>query len=150
MAKGMVCWALAALLACSNAPPGEQPEETRTDVASQNDLVTSLEIEVGAAAVRFVLHVTNPSTQPVTLEFGTAQRYDFVVQTSGGKEVWRWSADQMFAQMLGEETLEPGASRDYAESWQPGTNHGSFIAIARLTALHHHAEQRATFEIPER
>jgi hypothetical protein len=150
MVKGMLCCGLAALLACTNAPPGEQPDETRTDVAPDNDLVTSLEIEVGARDVRFVLHVTNPSAQPVTLEFANAQRYDFVVQTAAGAEVWRWSADQMFAQMLGEETLAAGASRDYSETWRPGERSGAFVAIARLVATNHHAEQRATFEIPKR
>lgn len=150
MAKGVACWVLAALLACSNAPPGGQPDETRTDVAPQNDLVTSMEIEVGATAVRFVLHVTNPSPEPMTLEFASAQRYDFVVRSKGGAEVWRWSADQMFAQMLGEETLAPGTSRDYAADWQPAGQSGVFEAIARLTATNHRAEQHATFEIPKR
>ena len=150
MVKGVLCCVASALLACTNAPPGGQPKETRTEVAAENDLATSLQIEVGATAVRFVLHVTNPSTQPVTLEFASAQRYDFVVQTMAGAEVWRWSADQMFAQMLGEDTLAPGASRDYSETWQPGARSGVFVAIGKLTAMKHRAEQHATFEIPKR
>jgi hypothetical protein len=51
--------------------------------------------------------VLNRSAQPLTLRFRTAQRYDLLVQDARGQEVWRWSADRVFAQMLGEETLAP-------------------------------------------
>jgi len=147
MRKLVASCGLAALLACSNAPPGGAPNEARTDVAAQNDLVTSLEVEVGAGTVRFVLHLTNTSAQPIRLEFPAAQRYDFAVQTPAGSDVWRWSADKMFAQMLGEETIPAGGSREFTATWQPGTHSGLFVAIGRVTASNRQIEQRASFEI---
>jgi len=51
------------------------------------------------------LEVVNHSPRAVTLGFRTAQRYDFVIQNVQGQEVWRWSAERMFAQMVGQETL---------------------------------------------
>jgi Intracellular proteinase inhibitor len=51
------------------------------------------------------LEVVNHSRRMVTLGFRTAQRYDFVIQNAQGQEVWRWSAEQMFAQMVGLETI---------------------------------------------
>ncbi len=148
MMKLVLCWGLVGLLSCSQAPPGATPNETRTDMASQNDLVTALEVEVGAGVVRFVLHLTNPTTQPLVLEFASAQRYDFEVRTPAGQTVWRWSTDQVFAQMLGQETIASGASRDYSATWQPGEHKGMFVAVGRVTASNRAIEQHATFENP--
>ena len=53
------------------------------------------------------LLVLNRSPQPVSLTFRNAQRYDIVVQDAKGDPVWRWSAGRMFAQVMGEETLQP-------------------------------------------
>jgi hypothetical protein len=53
------------------------------------------------------LEVVNRSPRPVTLQFRTAQRYDVLIRNAQGQEVWRWATGQMFAQMLGEETLPP-------------------------------------------
>lgn len=142
--------AFTALLACSNARPGDAPEKSRTDVATPTDLVTTLEADVGRAAVRFVLHVTNPGDQPVRLEFGSGQKYDFIVQTPDGAKVWQWSDDMMFTQALSEETIPAGGSRDYTESWQPGPHSGRLIAIGRVTARNRKIEQRAQFEISKR
>ena len=59
--------------------------------------------------IALTLEVANRGPRPVTLQFPTAQRYDIVVHDSQGREVWRWSAGQMFAQVLGEEILPPGS-----------------------------------------
>lgn len=119
-------------------------------MASQNDLVTSIEVEVGAGTVRFVLHLTNPTAQPIRLEFASSQRYDFEVQTPAGGEVWRWSADQMFGQMLSEESIAAGSSREFTVTWQPGNRTGAFVAVGRVTASNRKVEQRAAFEIQKR
>lgn len=150
MRKFVACCGLAGLLACNHAHSGAVPDETRTDVASQNDLVTSIEVEVGAGTVRFVLHLTNSTNQPIRLEFPSSQRYDFVVRTPDGAEVWRWSADQMFAQMLSEESIPPGGSREFTAPWQPGTRAGAFVAVGRVTANNRKIEQQAVFEIQKR
>lgn len=55
--------------------------------------------------LHLTLEVVNRSRRMVTLGFRTAQRYDFVIQNAQGQEVWRWSAERMFAQMVGQETL---------------------------------------------
>ncbi len=59
------------------------------------------------------LRLTNRTDQEIPLPFLTAQRYDVVVLDAHGKEVWRWSADRMFAQVLGEERLKPGGALTY-------------------------------------
>jgi hypothetical protein len=55
--------------------------------------------------VELTLQVVNRGPRPVTLQFRDSQRYDFLIWNAQGQEVWRWSADQMFAQILGHEIL---------------------------------------------
>jgi hypothetical protein len=114
---------------------------------AETDLGKSLEVEVGADSVRFVFHLTNSGTQPLVLEFNSSARYDFEVRTPSGGEVWRWSADQMFAQVLGSDTLAPGQTRRYSAAWQPGNRMGSFVAVGRVLASNQALEQRSEFEI---
>jgi Intracellular proteinase inhibitor len=44
--------------------------------------------------------VVNHGPRPVTLQFRDSQRYGFLIRNVQGQEVWRWSADQLFTQML--------------------------------------------------
>ena len=55
----------------------------------------------------FTLELVNRSSRPVTLQFRSAQRYDVLIENAQGQEVWRWATGQMFAQVLGQETLSP-------------------------------------------
>jgi hypothetical protein len=84
------------------------------------------------------------------LEFTSAARYDFEVRTPTGAEVWRWVAGQMFAQVLGADTVAAGATRKYSAVWAPGYRAGPFVAIGRVLASNHAVEQRAEFEIQKR
>ena len=117
------------------------------DSLSSIPLATSVQVEVDSSTARMVLHVTNPSSQPVTLEFTSGQRYDFAVRTAAGVDVWRWSADRSFMQALGTETIQPGATVRYAESWDFGKRTGSFVVVAELVATNHAVTETATFEI---
>jgi len=73
------------------------------------------------------LTVLNRTDRALTLRFATAQRFDFVVR-QGGKVIWQWSADMMFAQAVGRETIAPGDSLAYTAEWNQrlsdGTNPG--------------------------
>lgn len=62
---------------------------------------------------RAVLSVENAGPQPLRLRFRTAQAFEARV-LAGDREVWRWSADQMFAQVITELTLGPGEGREWA------------------------------------
>jgi hypothetical protein len=149
MGRTVAFCVLVTMLACSKTPPGDGPKDGRANVSAQPDVVSSIQVGVGRSVVNFVLHVTNTSSQPVALEFPTSQRYDFIVQ-SGGAEVWRWSAGQMFSQLVSEETLKPGETRDFTAKLKIGNRSGRFSVVARLTASNRSIEQHADFEIPKR
>ena len=112
---------------------------------SASVLASSVQVEVGDSDVRLVFHITNTSNRPVELEFGTGQRYDFAVRSADGGEVWRWSRDRMFTQMVGSETIAAGGNLKYEERF-PLRGTGVFTAIAQLTSTNYPVEQRATFE----
>jgi len=143
--------ALILLLATSGCGAKDGPEVNPPN-ADANDagaatLASSVEVEVVADTVRVVLHVTNPTNQPVRLEFSSAQRYDFAIRTAGGMDVWTWSADKGFAAALGSETIAPGGSLDYSKVWKAGSRKGSFVAVAQLTSTSHPIREQAAFSI---
>jgi hypothetical protein len=140
---------LALTLACSNSPPANLPDETRTPMPP-SDVSTSLAVDPGPERVGLTLHLTNSGTQPLVLEFNSTQRYDFQVQDASGQTVWTWSADQLFGQMMGSETIGAGESREYHASWEAGSRSGTFVAVGRVVATNQPIEQRTQFEIRAR
>lgn len=52
--------------------------------------------------------VMNTGVEPVDVPFPTGQHVEFVVRTSDGREVWRWSKGRVFTQMGSSLHLEPG------------------------------------------
>jgi hypothetical protein len=84
--------------------------------------------------IAFTLTVTNAGGRPQALAFATAQRFDLVVRDRSGREVWRWSVGQMFAQVLGQETIPPGGVLTYTATLERGLPPGSYTATGRLTA----------------
>jgi hypothetical protein len=143
--------ALVGLVACG-APGANQPEPPAEDSVSETSsptLVPSFSVQVRADSVQFRLDITNGTAAPLVLEFSSAQRADFAVQDSAGAEVWRWSAEQGFAQVLGTETLAAGATRTWDALWEAGERSGEFTAIAQLTSTSHPATLRTLFVLEE-
>lgn len=65
-----------------------------------------------------VLFLTIAASEPTTLYYRTSQRFDFMVADADGEQLWRWSADRAFLQVLGQEELEPGMEFAYQEVWR--------------------------------
>ena len=85
--------------------------------------------------VRLTVSVANRGAQPVTLTFRTAQRFDVRVRDAAGREVWRWSAERVFAQAIGEERLEPGGQRRWDVVVREALPPGSYTAVASLESV---------------
>lgn len=139
---------VAALAVGGCAGSGDQAMVEGGTVA-ERDLVGSLEVKVSpSSAVRLVLHVTNTGDAPLELTFTSSQRYDFIVETTAGEEVWRWSDDMAFMQALSQDTLPPGGSWDMDAVWDPGDRSGEYVATGVLTAREHALRQRTAFQLP--
>lgn len=112
-------------------------------------MVASLQAEPRGDSVRFVFQITNTSRAPVTFSFPSAQRLQVRVRRPAGEELWRSDADQIFAQVLGEEGLRPGATLTQTAVWRPPAGvRGDFVAEARLTTIEPTAAQSARFQLP--
>ena len=111
-------------------------------------LLPSVQARAADGVVEFTLQVTNAGDAPVELEFASGQRYDFRV-LAGTREVWRWSADQMFTQALGSETIPAAGTVAYTETWRPDPGlTGEFVVVGTLTARRGGVEQSARFRLP--
>jgi len=64
--------------------------------------------------IELSIHILNPSSNSIRLDFGSTQRYDFTI-LKDKEEVWRWSSDKMFAMALGSLVIEPYEERSYTE-----------------------------------
>lgn len=117
-------------------------------VSDFTSLVSSLQVEPFADSVQFHLSVTNPAAEPVQLTFPSGQSFDFVVMDNG-REVWRWSGDQMFTQAIRTETLQPGQTQSYRATWMaPSGMSGEFTVRGMLTAQEHRVEQETRVRLP--
>ena len=88
-----------------------------------------------AESIALTLRVFNYTNQEITFSFPTAQRYEFTMQDAESQEVWRWSNGQIFAQVLGKETLGPGReemvyTETYAGPLEPGRHKVTGILVS--------------------
>jgi surface antigen len=77
--------------------------------------------------IDMTLRLVNCASQPITRSFPDAQRYDFAAKIQDGDEVWRWSSGMDFAQVLGEETYQPGEQLTFSETWDQVDSEGQQV-----------------------
>ncbi|MDW7675888.1 MAG: BsuPI-related putative proteinase inhibitor [Bacillota bacterium] len=81
-------------------------------------LTTSLtEATVGDNLV-FNLFVQNPTSNRITHQLNSSQRYDFIVKKDGIK-VWQWSDHQNFLTILQDVSINANETVAYSSSWKP-------------------------------
>jgi len=98
-------------------------------------LEPSLESQRRGDALAFELTVENTGDDPVELSFTDAQRVRVSVYPAGADEdatpLWRSDADQMFAQVMGSETVSAGESRTFDAAWSD-PDPGEYYVVAEL------------------
>jgi hypothetical protein len=109
-------------------------------------LTASKAVYAEGEPVELTLQVVNRGPRPVTLQFRDSQRYDFLIRNAQGQEVWRWSANQMFAQMLGQETLSPdGGNLTYRVVARATLRRGSYTVMGVVPVID--AQMSALLEV---
>ena len=108
------------LLSCGGPAGGAAGQESGAEHALNLSVQTDRPVYRVGESVQFTLTLSNSSARAATLHCKDAQRFDLTIVDRSGQQIWRWSEDQMFAQMLSEETIRPGKSRTYAAVF-PGT-----------------------------
>lgn len=131
-------WGLAGLLlALGLLGCGHQPLVSESAGTPSLGVVLAADKAVYAQGepIELILEVVNHGAQPITLRFSSAQRYDVVVQAVQGHEVWRWSSDRAFAQVLGEETLAAGRNLTYRISVREPLPPGRYLIVGIMTVI---------------
>jgi hypothetical protein len=111
------------------------------------DLAASLGARVHGDTVTFTLHISNPASRPVRIEFPSGQRYDFEVVTAAGASEWKWSATRSFIASLGAADLPAEGSLDYSEDWIAPRS-GEYVVRARLVSSNKPVDLRTPFVVP--
>lgn len=138
---------LIAVLAC-NRPDAAPPAASNAvpDSALVATLFTDRSAYALGNAVTLRLVLRNVSAASVTLEFSSGQRYDFAIEDTRAP-MWRWSASQMFAQVLGGETLAPGDSLVYSEQFKGELPAGPYRAVGTIVRMGEPISATADFQI---
>lgn len=81
------------------------------------------------------LSVENTDSETHELSFNSSQRFDFWLEDSSGREVWRWSDGRVFAQMLETIDIKLGESISYAEDWPLMDSNGTVVEPGNYTVF---------------
>lgn len=79
------------------------------------------------------LTLTNTASYPLTIQFDSAQFYDFSAANAGGSTVWTWSNGKTFDPTPHELVLAPGESVQFQESWGFVNNSGIAVGDGTYT-----------------
>ena len=98
-----------------------QPAEPRLKL----DLFADKAIYHLREPVKMTLIVTNEGPQTISAVYSSSQSFDLAVFDQDRKEVWRWSNDKVFAQMLRPFTLPPGKEVRFSAAWKQADHYGN-------------------------
>lgn len=147
VAPVVVLPALAAF-ACAAAGSAKGPAAGEPGRELRLSLSTGEAPPEAAAPVVLELTGTNDGQAALVLDFPDGQRYDFEVISEEGAVVWQWAEGRFFAQVLGRETLEPGASLRWTGRIEAGLPAGVYRVIATLTTVEPHAIEATLTVLP--
>lgn len=124
--------------------PGSTPPVT---MPWRDSLAATLGTAVAGGDVTFTFTVKNTRDTTAYVRFNDAQQFDVRVWDANDSLVWRWGADQAFAQSLTTRTLAPGESMTFVAHWKPASA-GQYHAMAYLTSASHGAVAFANVSAP--
>jgi hypothetical protein len=110
-------------------------------------LETDIEAEPRGGAVTFTLRVTNHGTDDVELAFSDSQRVRVTVSPVGEDEpCWRSDEGQMFAQMLGSETVPADGAVAFEVVWK-APELGEYRAVGEVVCREEELQTETTFSV---
>jgi hypothetical protein len=84
-------------------------------------------------AVTWTVTVTNRGAHRVELRFATGQRADVRLERDG-RVFYRWSRGQLFSQVMGRQSIEPGARASYRlETTSLDVDPGAYTLVGVVT-----------------
>lgn len=150
-AAPVVLPALAVLAGAAGSADGAAEVRSADDGSGRElrlSLSTGEAAPVAATPVILELTGTNDGQATLILDFPDGQRFDFEVISEDGAVVWRWAEGRFFAQVLGRETLEPGASLHWTGRIESGLPAGVYRVLATLTTVEPRTVETALTVLP--
>lgn len=150
VAPAVLLLALAAVACAAGSAAGSAEGSAAGEPGRALRLSLSAGEKSPEAATPVVLELTgtNDGQTTLVLDFPDGQRYDFEVISEDGAVVWHWAAGRFFAQVLGRETLEPGASLRWTGRIEAGLPAGVYRVVATLTTVEPHAIEATLTVLP--
>lgn len=118
----------------TETPPEQEGEEPGGDENVVEKLQTNLSIQSEKDEATFKISLKNTSDHSVKVTIPSGQKYEIVVTDTNGKEVYRYSIDKMFIQMIEEMELKPGEEKVWEEPWDYTSNDGTRLAPGEYKA----------------
>jgi hypothetical protein len=98
--------------------------ETITPVTETNPRLT-VTAAPSARGILLVFTVENTADKLLPFRFSSGQSFDFLIrEPSSGKEVWRWSRDQFFTQVIRSEAIRGSGKWTFEATWNRRDNEG--------------------------
>ena len=72
----------------------------------------------------FSLEISNTQDKTLKLFFPTSKTYDFAVYDESGKEVYRWSRNKLFTQVITRIVLKPKETKVFSLEWNQKVGFG--------------------------
>jgi hypothetical protein len=113
-----------------------------------NPLTASVDVGRSGRDLVFTFRVTNPSERKLEVDFLNGKTHDLAVVDPAGREVWRWSAGQLFTQSVRNTPLDARETVTYTGRWHRPVGRGSFVAVGDLTSNNYPIESRTAFTLP--
>jgi len=111
------------------APKVRSLSESVTNINEQNPRLTLQAVPV-AEGHKLILTVTNVSDKLLPFRFNSSQSYDFVITNPAtGQEVWRWSRQMLFGQVIRTESIRANGKWTFDEVvWNHRDNNINVVA----------------------
>jgi len=141
------------LVALVAAAPGAPLMVERVDGGLRHEAsITKRAFDPGES-IEITITIRNAGVNPVSLTFFSGQRFDLLVRRPRGDEIWRWSHDKAFIQVIQSIPIRPNEPLTLKGSWDQRdyqgrrADPGAYEIIAFVTGRIE-ASERAPIQLP--
>jgi hypothetical protein len=112
------------------APPPGRRESVTATLSSENPQM-SVGVVPALGGYDIVIVVINTSEKLLPFRFNTGQTFDIVITNEAGNEVWRWSKERFFTQVVRSDSIRPKGRWQFQEAWNRRDNDGNPLEPGR-------------------
>lgn len=112
------------------APPAGRRESVTATLSSENPQM-NLGVSPSLDGYDIVIVVINTSEKLLPFRFNSSQTFDIVITNEAGKEVWRWSKERFFGQVVRSDSIRPKGRWQFQEAWNRRDYDGNLLEPGR-------------------